>query len=149
MFYGEYEHALDKKGRIIIPSKFREIFKEHYIEKFFITRGLDRCLFVFTEDEWKTQVRKFRDMSFTKPEVRTFNRLYFSGASEVCCDKQGRILIPPSLREYSGLSKEVVLVGVLGHFEIWARENWLQEDDKFQNDLQNEGMRNEVAELGL
>src|SRR3989338_723852 len=81
MFYGEYQHSLDNKDRLIIPAKFREIFQENYAEKFFITRGLDRCLFVFTEEEWKLQERKFRDLSFTKGEARKFNRLYFSGAS--------------------------------------------------------------------
>src|SRR3990167_7664839 len=99
MFYGEFEHALDRKDRVIIPARFREIFKEHYAEKFYITRGLDRCLFVFTEESWKTQEKKFREMPFTKTESRKFNRLYFSGASDVVCDKQGRILIPSYLKE--------------------------------------------------
>ena len=78
MFYGEYQHSLDNKGRVIIPSKFREIFKEHFAEKFFITRGLDQCLFVFTEEGWKTEEKKFRDMPFTKKESRGFNRLFCS-----------------------------------------------------------------------
>ena len=77
MFYGEYYHSLDSKDRLIIPAKFREIFKENYAEKFFITRGLDRCLFLFTEEEWKSQERRFRDLSFTRQEARKFNRLYF------------------------------------------------------------------------
>lgn len=124
MFYGEYEHSLDRKGRIIIPSKFREIFKEHYVEKFFITRGLDKCLFVFTEEEWKTQSKKFRDMSFTRTEARQFNRLYFSGACEVCCDKQGRILLPDYLKEFAEIKTRVVLVGVSDRIEIWSKEKW-------------------------
>ena len=78
MFYGEYEHALDNKDRVIIPAKFREILKEHYTEKFYITRGLDRCLFIFTENTWKIQERKFREMPFTRGEARKFNRLFFS-----------------------------------------------------------------------
>ena len=76
MFYGEYEHSLDPKGRVIIPSKFRGVFKEHCIEKFFITRGLDGCLFVFTAEEWKEQEKKFSEMPFTKQQARQFNRLY-------------------------------------------------------------------------
>lgn len=124
MFYGEYEHTLDKKGRVIVPSKFREIFKEHYAEKFYITRGLDQCLFVFAEDEWRAQERKFKDMSFTKPQARRFNRLYFSGACEVTCDKQGRILIPQYLKEYGEIKADVVIVGVANRIEIWSKERW-------------------------
>ena len=124
MFYGEYEHSLDQKDRVIIPAKFREIFKENYAEKFFITRGLDRCLFVFTEEEWKAQEKKFRDMSFTREESRKFNRLYFSGAAEVICDKQGRILIPSYLKGYAEIKVDVVIIGVSDRIEIWSREKW-------------------------
>lgn len=124
MFYGEYEHSLDNKGRVIIPAKFREIFKEQYVEKFFITRGLDQCLFVFTEETWKTQEKKFRDMPFTKADSRKFNRLYFSGACDVVCDKQGRILIPDYLKDYAGISEAVVIIGVSDRIEIWAKDKW-------------------------
>ena len=126
MFYGQYEHSLDAKDRVIIPSKFREIFKEHYAEKFFITRGLDRCLFVFTEEEWKLQERRFRDMSFTREESRKFNRLYFSGACEVLCDKQGRILIPTYLKSYAEIKQDVVIIGVSDRIEIWSKDKWEQ-----------------------
>ncbi|OGW82320.1 MAG: cell division/cell wall cluster transcriptional repressor MraZ [Omnitrophica bacterium RIFCSPLOWO2_12_FULL_44_17] len=126
MFYGEYQHSLDAKDRVIIPAKFREIFKEHYVEKFFITRGLDRCLFVFPESEWKLQERKFRDQPFTREESRKFNRLYFSGASEVICDKQGRILIPTYLKEYGEIKQDVVIIGVSDRIEIWSKEKWEQ-----------------------
>ena len=124
MFYGEYEHTLDNKGRVIIPAKFREILKEHYTERFFLTRGLDVCLFVFTEEAWKVQEKKFRDMPFTKGEARKFNRLYFSGACESLCDKQGRILIPEYLKNYAQIKEEVVLLGVSDRIEIWAKEKW-------------------------
>lgn len=124
MFYGEYGHAIDRKGRLIIPSKFREVFKEHYVEKFYVTRGLDRCLFVFAEDEWRTQENKFKSMSFTKAETRKFNRLYFSGACEVTCDKQGRILLPQYLKDYAGIKREVIIVGVSNRMEIWAKDKW-------------------------
>ena len=126
MFYGQYEHSLDAKDRVIIPSKFREIFKEQYAEKFFITRGLDRCLFVFTEEEWKLQERRFRDMSFTREESRKFNRLYFSGACEVLCDKQGRILIPTYLKSYAEIKQDVVIIGVSDRIEIWSKDKWEQ-----------------------
>lgn len=124
MFYGEYEHALDNKGRVIIPAKFREIFKEHYAERFFLTRGLDQCLFVFTEENWKAQEKKFREMPFTRGEARRFNRLYFSGACDAVCDKQGRILIPDYLKSYAGIKQEVMIIGVSDRIEIWAKEKW-------------------------
>lgn len=124
MFYGEYEHALDTKGRVIIPARFREIFKEHYAEKFYLTRGLDRCLFVFTEEAWKAQEKKFREMPFTRGEARKFNRLYFSGACDVVCDKQGRILIPDYLKSYAEIKENVVIIGVSDRIEIWAKEKW-------------------------
>mgnify|MGYP001587639054 CR=1 FL=1 len=124
MFYGEYEHTLDSKGRVIIPSKFREILKDHYTEKFYITRGLDQCLFVFTEEEWKIQEKKFREMPFVRGDARQFNRLLFSGASDVLCDKQGRILIPDYLKTYAGIKTDVMVIGVSNRFEIWSKEKW-------------------------
>ncbi len=124
MFYGEYEHTLDSKGRVIIPAKFRELFKEHYVEKFFITRGLDQCLFVFTEETWKAQEKKFRELPFTNTEARKFNRLYFSGACDVIADKQGRILIPDYLKSYGLIKEDVVIIGVSDRIEIWAKEKW-------------------------
>ncbi len=80
MFYGEYLHSIDRKGRLILPAKFREVAKANFIEKFFVTRGLDKCLFMFSEEEWRSQEAKFKAISFTKQEARTFNRIYFSGA---------------------------------------------------------------------
>ena len=124
MFYGEYSHSLDKKGRVIIPAKFREVVKEYFNEKFYLTRGLDGCLFVFTEESWKSQERKFREMPFTRGESRRFNRLYFSGACESVCDKQGRILIPEYLKKYAEIKQDVVMVGVSDRIEIWAKEKW-------------------------
>lgn len=124
MFYGEYEHKLDKKGRIIIPSKFREAGKENYVEKFFITRGLDTCLFMFPEEEWRAQESKFKNLSFTKRETRKFNRLFFSGAVEAMPDKQGRILVPAYLKTYAGIKKDIMLIGVSNRIEIWSRERW-------------------------
>jgi len=124
MFYGEYEHGIDKKGRLIIPSKFRESFKEYDIGKLYITRGLDKCLFLFTENEWKTQESKFKSISFTKSESRKFNRLYFSGATEIECDKQGRVLIPKYLKDFAGIKKDVMIIGVSNRIEVWSKEAW-------------------------
>lgn len=124
MFYGEFSHSLDKKSRLIIPAKFRETFQEHYIEKLIITRGLDKCLFVFPEDEWRVQEAKFKSMSFTRSEARKFNRLFFSGASELEIDKQGRILIPSYLKSYAHIKREVMIIGLSSRIEIWAKDKW-------------------------
>ena len=124
MFYGEYLHSIDRKGRIILPAKFREAAKAHFIEKFFVTRGLDKCLFMFSEEEWRSQETKFKAISFTKQQSRTFNRLYFSGAVEVIADRQGRILVPQYLKDFAQIKKDVMIVGVSSRIEIWAKDKW-------------------------
>ncbi|PIQ81852.1 MAG: cell division/cell wall cluster transcriptional repressor MraZ [Candidatus Omnitrophica bacterium CG11_big_fil_rev_8_21_14_0_20_64_10] len=132
MFYGEYEHAIDRKGRLIIPSRMREVMKEHYVERFFVTRGLDRCLFLFAEDEWRAQEKRFRALSITRREARHFNRFYFSGAVEVTCDKQGRVLIPNYLKDHAGIKRDVMLVGVSSRIEIWDRQEWQKFTTQFR-----------------
>jgi MraZ protein len=124
MFYGEYLHSIDRKGRLILPAKFRESAKAHFIEKFFITRGLDKCLFMFSEEEWRTQETKFKAIPFVKAQSRTFNRLFFSGAVEAIADKQGRILIPQYLKDFGQIKKDVMIVGVSNRIEIWAKDKW-------------------------
>ncbi|HTY45308.1 MAG TPA: division/cell wall cluster transcriptional repressor MraZ [Patescibacteria group bacterium] len=126
MFYGEYIHSIDRKGRLILPAKFREAAKGNFVEKFFITRGLDKCLFMFSEEEWKTQENKFKSVSFTRQESRVFNRLYFSGAVEVVPDKQGRILVPQYLKDFAEIKRDVVVVGVANRIEIWAQDKWAE-----------------------
>ncbi len=124
MFYGEFIHSLDKKSRMIIPARFRDSIKDSGIEKFYITRGLDKCLFMFPESEWETQENKFKAMPFTKKEVRRFKRLFFSGAVESAPDKQWRILIPDYLRDYANLTKNIVIIGVSNRIEIWDKNEW-------------------------
>jgi len=124
MFYGEYIHFIDRKGRLILPAKFREVAKANFIEKFFVTRGLDNCLFMFSEEEWRTQEQKFKTISFTKQQSRTFNRLFFSGAVEIVPDKQGRVLVPQYLKDFALIKKDVVIVGVSNRVEIWAKDKW-------------------------
>lgn len=124
MFYGEFEHSIDRKGRLILPAKFREVAKNQFVEKFFITRGLDKCLFMFAEEEWRSQENKFKTMSFTKQQSRTFNRLLFSGAVEICADKQGRVLLPQYLKDFAGIKKDVMVVGVSNRIEIWSKDTW-------------------------
>ncbi len=124
MFYGEYIHGIDRKGRIILPARFREVCQECGIEKFFVTRGLDRCLFVFAEGEWRTQEQKFKTMPFTKQESRSFNRLFFSGAVEVLPDKQGRFIIPQFLKNYANIKRDTIIIGISNRIEIWDKTTW-------------------------
>jgi len=124
MFYGEYSHAIDNKGRLILPSRIREVAQAHFVEKFFVTRGLDTCLFMFAEEEWRAVEQKFKTMSFTRQDARRFNRLYFSGAVEVVPDKQGRILIPAYLKEFAGIRRDVMILGVSNRIEIWDKTRW-------------------------
>lgn len=124
MFYGEFLHTIDRKGRLILPVKFRESAKSNFIEKFFITRGLDKCLFMFSDDEWRSQEQKFKSLPITKQQARTFNRIYFSGAVEITADKQGRILLPQFLKDFAGIKRDVMIVGVSNRIEIWSKERW-------------------------
>jgi MraZ protein len=122
MFLGEYQHSLDPKGRIIVPSKFREELGA----KFIATKGLDNCLFLYPMDEWKTIEEKLRSLPFTRGDVRSFARFFFSGASELEIDKQGRILLPQNLRDYAGIEKDLIVIGVGSRVEIWASDKWAQ-----------------------
>src|SRR3990167_8166022 len=112
MFYGEYEHTIDRKGRLIVPAKFRQALKEHEVKSLFLTRGLDGCLFVFSASEWRTAESRLRQIPFTKGEGRKFNRLFFSGAAEATIDRLGRLLVPKALKEFAEIKQDVVIVGV-------------------------------------
>ncbi|MBI3320235.1 MAG: division/cell wall cluster transcriptional repressor MraZ [Candidatus Omnitrophica bacterium] len=124
MFYGEFEHAIDRKGRVIIPAKFRQALGDQHPQLLFITRGLDGCLFVFAESEWRLAESRFKQVPFTKAEGRKFNRLFFSGAVEVQPDRLGRVLIPKSLKEFAHIKQDLIVVGVSNRIEIWAKEKW-------------------------
>ncbi len=125
MFYGEYEHAIDRKGRVIIPAKFRQALKEHEERStLHITRGLDGCLFLFPESVWRAIENRLKQMPFTKSESRKFNRLFFAGAADVACDGLGRLLMPRHLKEYAQIKQDVVVLGVSDRMEIWAKEQW-------------------------
>ena len=114
MFMGEYNHTIDAKGRLIIPSKFREILGDAFV----VTKGLDGCLFVYDNEEWKRFEEKLRSLPITNKEARQFVRFFLAGATEAEVDKQGRILIPNVLREFAEITKDVVLVGVGSRIEI-------------------------------
>ena len=120
MLIGEYEHSLDAKGRLIMPAKLREDMGE----KFILTTGLDGCLFGFSMSEWEKFEDKLKALPITNKNARNFVRFFFSGANECEIDKQGRINIPQSLREYAELGREVAIIGVSTRVEIWNREKW-------------------------
>jgi len=120
MFTGEYQHTLDGKGRVIIPSRLRDGLGERFV----VTRGLDHCLFVYPSSEWVRLEQKLKQLPFTKRDSRAFSRLFFSGAMEVETDKQGRVLIPLNLREYAGIEKDVMFIGVSNRVEVWSEEAW-------------------------
>lgn len=141
MFMGEYNHTVDPKGRLIVPSKFREQLGNEFV----VTKGLDGCLFVYPNEEWQNIEEKFRNISMTSKDARKFSRFFFAGAASCELDKQGRILLPSVLREYADLEKEVVLVGVLSRVEIWSKERWLDTNNYDDMDEVAEHM----AELGL
>ena len=117
---GEFNNKLDAKGRMIVPSKFREDLSEQFV----ITRGLDKCLFGYTHEEWSRIEEKMKNLPLTKRDARKFMRLFFSGATAVEVDKQGRINIPQNLRTYAGLSKDCTIIGVSSRIEIWDSEEW-------------------------
>ena len=120
MFIGEYHHSLDDKGRVGMPAKFREDLGV----VFYITKGMDSCLFVYDKEEWEKAEEKINNLRLTRKDARAFSRLFFAGASQQSLDKQGRVVIPQNLREYADLSRDVVIIGVSNRVEIWDREKW-------------------------
>lgn len=126
MFMGEYHHNIDEKGRLIMPSKFRYDLGETFI----ITRGIDSCIFVYPKEIWNNITSKLNELSFTRKDVRSFQRFFLSAAMLCEFDKQGRILITSPLASYAELTKECVVIGVNDRIEIWSKENF----DKFLNE---------------
>ncbi|MBW2107132.1 MAG: division/cell wall cluster transcriptional repressor MraZ [Deltaproteobacteria bacterium] len=147
-FRGSSFHNLDAKGRLIIPARFRDVVNQSRVGALIVSR-MDGALFCYTFEQWRRIEERILNLAEKSENMRRFRRIFIGGAFECVLDKQGRILIPPTLRDDAALNKEVVLVGVLDHFEIWAREAWLKEHEQLQDDLKNEDMRNEIAKLGL
>ena len=117
---GEYSHTIDAKGRLIVPSKFREILGEEFV----LTKGLDGCLYIYPMENWNAFEKKLRELPLTNKNARTLTRFFVSGAILCSTDKQGRILIPQTQREFAGLNKDVILAGNLERIEIWSKEKW-------------------------
>lgn len=143
MFYGEYQHSIDPKGRVIVPSKFRDGLGE----KFIVTKGLDNCLFAYSSEEWSNLEAKLRTLPFTDKDVRSFIRFFFAGAAECEVDKQGRILIPQNLREYAGLGKDIYVIGVSTRVEVWDKDKW----EKYSSDenVSADKLAEKMAMLGI
>ena len=139
MFMGEYNHTIDAKGRIIVPSKFRESLGEHFV----VTVGLDGCLFVYPSEEWQHFVEQLKNLPGNK-EARQLQRYFMAGAADCEVDKQGRILIPSNLRQHAGLDKDIVFVGVLSKIEIWSKERW--ESNSYDN---MDEIADHMSEFGL
>lgn len=135
MFMGEYRHTIDKKGRIIIPAKFRDTLGNN----FYITRGLEGCLYVYSTSSWDIMMEQYKQIPDTK-EKRYFMRLFLSGAVDLEIDSQGRINVPTPLVEYAKLEKDCLIIGVDDHLEIWSKQEW----ENFVN--QNEANFSEIAD---
>lgn len=143
MFIGEHQHSLDEKGRLIIPSKFRDDLGYEFV----MTKGLDNCLFVYPKKEWQILEEKLKNLPLTNKDARAFIRFFFAGASECILDKQGRVLIPSNLREHSRLEKDAVVIGVSTRLEVWSKTEW----DNYNNDdnLSYDSIAEKMAELGI
>ena len=131
----------DDSHILIVPSKFRENLGDEFV----VTKGLDGCLFVYSQDEWKNIEEKFKQVSLTTKDARKFSRFFFAGAATVEVDKQGRILLPSVLREFAGLEKDIVSVGVLSRIEIWSKDKW-QESNEYDD---MDEIAEHMADLGL
>ncbi len=149
VFRGSSNHTIDVKGRFIIPTRFRDMISSSDNDGGVVITRMDGCLKAYPYKKWTDIEQKILSLSVKSDAMRRFRRVFIGGAFECTCDKQGRVLIPPTLREYSKLEKEIVLVGVLDHFEIWSRDRWDIENSRLDDDLKKEDIRLEIAELGL
>jgi len=133
MFIGEYAHSLDSKGRLAIPAKFRKRLARGAV----VTRGLDKCLFLYPAEEWKVLADKLSKLPISQANTRAFARLMLAGAMDVEIDKQGRILLPDYLRAYGGLKKRLVIAGLYTRLEIWDESRW----DRYKGDTERESAK--------
>ena len=141
MFMGRYNHTIDPKGRLSIPSRYREVLGEEFV----VSKGMDGCLFAYANEEWKAFEEKLTTLPLINPEARAFARFFLSGAQYVTIDKQGRILMPQDLREFAGLEKDVVLAGMGSRIEIWSLDKWNENNAQVDINRISKGM----MELGL
>ena len=142
---GEYTHSIDAKGRIILPADFRQELGVTFI----ITKGFDKCLFLYGQQAWEELAAKLRSLPISKPEARAVNRFFFSGARTLECDKQGRFLIPANLRNHAqiALKQDVILTGVDNRIEVWSKDNWNVYNGEVEPDVTT--IAASLAELGI
>lgn len=133
MLLGEYKHSVDSKGRVIIPSKFREKLGDRFI----VTRGLDGCLFGYPMEEWQKVEKQLQELPMTKKDARKFTRFFYSAATECKIDKQGRINLPQVLIDYANISKTSYLIGVSNRIEIWNEEKWNLYTEETEDDFED------------
>ena len=143
MLMGEYNHIIDAKGRLIIPLKFREQLGEECI----VTRGLDGCLFIFESGEWEAYEEKLRKLPMTNKNARSFVRFLSGGATPCEFDKQGRILLPATLRKFAGIEKDVILAGLPNRIEVWSEQKWNENNNYEEIDMDE--IAGHLTELGL
>jgi MraZ protein len=143
MFIGEFQHNLDQKGRVAIPAKFRKDFEDGLI----VTRGIDKCLFIFSKSEWNKLAEKLAELPLAQANSRAFARLMFSGAVDEDLDNQGRILIPDYLRNYASLKKQLVINGLFNRLEIWDKNIWQDYKNKTENS--SEEIAEKLSQLGI
>ena len=143
LFLGEYQHSVDSKGRIIMPAKFRDELEQRFI----ITKGLDKCLLIYTENDWDVLNEKVKQLPVTDEGARRFVRFFFGGAAECECDAQGRVNIPQNLRDYAGIKKDVVSIGVSNRIEMWSRDGW----DSYNSDSNyvDKMLAEKMSQLGI
>jgi len=142
MFIGEYKHNIDEKGRLAVPAKFRKQLKGAII-----TRGLDRCLFVFNQSEWQELAKKINALPLSQANSRAFSRLMLAGAMEAPLDNQGRILIPEYLKHYAILKKQAVITGLYNRIEIWDENEW--QKYKSKTEASSDDIAEKLSELGI
>ena len=143
MFIGEYAHSLDTKGRLAIPAKFRRALTRGAV----VTRGLDNCLFLYTQEEWKKLVDKLSTLPVSQSQARAFARLMLAGAMDVKLDKQGRIILPEYLRRFAGLKKSTIIAGLFSRLEIWDEAKW--EKYKQKTESKADEIAEQMGELGV
>ncbi len=148
MFKSISYHTVDKKGRVVVPSRFRGTISEGGGNGVVIT-GMDACLYAYTFEGWNKIEEKILSQAQSSNSMRRFKRLFIGSACECLCDKQGRVLIPHALRVYAMLEKDVVITGVLNHFEIWSKAGWDKEYSLMDKELEDENVQNEIAKIGL
>lgn len=146
MFRGRFEYTIDEKGRTSLPAKFREVLSANYDERLMIT-SFDQCLWAYPLPEWQVIEEKIAALPQFRSQVKALQRVFVSGATECPLDKQGRIIIPPTLREYGGLKKEIMFVGMTKRIEIWSKERW--EEVFADSQKQIESATDDLADLGL